>query len=252
MAGWEGLWYLIGTIVLGMTVVAAVIYFSERISKEHATILIAGTLSGVVSIASVMSSAKFNMLALGGVTFVVAGGSMFWATISLGQDYLNEIYGPKTARSSVYAGFLGWLAGTIMMVWLLNYVPTPPDMLNLTEQAKSVLGSVARINMAAFVSYLLCSWTNIWVFDRMKKATQGKTGFYLWLRSVTSTAAAQLIDSVFFVTLAFAGTLPNSVLINIVIANLIVKWSTSAVEIFWLQPLVNNKRKNESDLTLAT
>ena len=33
MAGWEGLWYLIGTIVLGMTVVAAVIYFSERISK---------------------------------------------------------------------------------------------------------------------------------------------------------------------------------------------------------------------------
>jgi uncharacterized integral membrane protein (TIGR00697 family) len=174
----------------------------------------------------------------------------FVPVFSLAQDYLNEIYGAKVAPGSVYGGFFGWFVGTLMMLWLLFFVPTPPDMMELTAKAQSVLGLVARVNLTAFVSYLLSSWLNVYIFDRMKQATQGKTGLHLWFRTVTATGAAQLVDSIIFVIGAFALVLPGSVLINILIANLIVKWANSLFGIFWLQPLVNAKRRKGSSHTV--
>lgn len=245
MQSWAGLIYLFGTIVIGMTIVSGVIFVSEKFGKQNGALLIAACVGGIVTMASVMSSAKFNLLQFGSVSFVIAGGSMFWATISLAQDYLNETYGAKMARLSMYGGFLGWFVGTVMLLWLLYFVPTPSGMVDLTNQAKNVLGLVARVNMAAFAAYFVSSWTNIWIFDRIKRATEGKTGIYLWFRTVISTGAAMLVDSLIFTFGAFVFVLPIAVVFNIIIANLVVKWTTSVVEIFWLQPLVNVKNKRK-------
>ncbi|MBR5866769.1 MAG: queuosine precursor transporter, partial [Spirochaetaceae bacterium] len=53
-----------------------------------------------------------------------------------------------------------------------------------------------------------------------KVKTNGK---HLWLRTISSTLAGQLLDSVIFVTIAFAGLYPVSVLITMAVSNYLLK-----------------------------
>jgi len=113
----------------------------------------------------------------------------------------------------------------------------------LTAKAKDTLGLVARINIAAFVAYLINSWVNVYIYDKLKKKFEGKRGVHLWLRAVVSTGLAMILDSLIFSFGSFAGVLPSSVIWGMIFANCVVKCSTSLVEVFWLQPLIDLKKK---------
>jgi uncharacterized integral membrane protein (TIGR00697 family) len=58
------------------------------------------------------------------------------------------------------------------------------------------------------------------VLAKMKIATQGR---WLWTRTIGSTIIGQALDSVVFVTLAFAGTMPGPALAGVVVGQWIVK-----------------------------
>jgi uncharacterized integral membrane protein (TIGR00697 family) len=55
---------------------------------------------------------------------------------------------------------------------------------------------------------------------KLKIATAGR---WLWLRTIGSTVVGQGLDSLVFVTLAFAGTVPLAALAGIVVAQWAVK-----------------------------
>jgi hypothetical protein len=61
----------------------------------------------------------------------------------------------------------------------------------------------------------------------MKILTKGK---WLWSRTIGSTIVGELIDSLLFVTIAFWGILPGTLLITVIISNYIFK---TAIEILF-------------------
>jgi hypothetical protein len=77
----------------------------------------------------------------------------------------------------------------------------------------AILGFVPRLLLASFVAYLVGEFANSFILARMKVATQGR---WLWSRTIGSTIVGEGLDSLVFITIAFAGVtgidLPTAIL----------------------------------------
>jgi uncharacterized integral membrane protein (TIGR00697 family) len=70
------------------------------------------------------------------------------------------------------------------------------------------------------VAYLFGEFLNSFVLAKLKIRTQGR---YLWVRTIGSTLVGQGVDSFFFITIAFYGILPTSVLFTAILFQWIFK-----------------------------
>jgi queuosine precursor transporter len=134
------------------------------------------------------------------------------------SDVLTEVWGYAAARRVIWLGF----ACNVLMVvaiWLGGELPAAP--FGASQFAyDEVLGQTPRILVASFVAYLFGEFANAFVLAKLKIATQGR---WLWMRTIGSTIVGQALDSVVFVTLAFAGTMPGLVLAGVVAGQWIAK-----------------------------
>jgi hypothetical protein len=73
--------------------------------------------------------------------------------------------------------------------------------------------------LASFAAYLVGEFANSFVLARMKVATQGR---WLWTRTIGSTIVGQGLDSLVFISVAFAG-LPNFDLLTAILTQWAVK-----------------------------
>ena len=74
--------------------------------------------------------------------------------------------------------------------------------------------------IASLSAFLLGSLSNAYVMDLIKKATKGKM---LWLRTIGSTIVGEALDTIVFVLIAFTATVPNNVLITMIICQFVWK-----------------------------
>ncbi|MGH7245462.1 MAG: queuosine precursor transporter, partial [Candidatus Levyibacteriota bacterium] len=84
----------------------------------------------------------------------------------------------------------------------------------------AILGLTPRIVVASLVAFLVGEFSNSFVLAKMKIFTKGK---WLWTRTIGSTIVGELLDSVIFITIAFFGVFPLSLLITLIISNYIFK-----------------------------
>ena len=116
-------------------------------------------------------------------------------------DVLTEVYGFRAARRVIWLGFACSLLalGAIQAAIHLPAAGFWDD-----QQAyEDVLGTTWRIFLASLAAYLVGELTNAYVLARMKAATRGR---WLWSRTIGSTIVGEGLDSLVFVTAAFAGT----------------------------------------------
>ena len=74
--------------------------------------------------------------------------------------------------------------------------------------------------LASFLAYLVGEFANSFVLAKLKMATKGR---WLWLRTIGSTLVGQGLDSLAFITLAFVGTIPLSILISAIVTQWLAK-----------------------------
>lgn len=131
-------------------------------------------------------------------------------------DVLTEVYGFSRARQAIWTGFFCNLVAVIA-IWVAGILPpasfwsvvgfTSSD---VAQQAYvAILGFTPRLLMASFLAYLAGEFLNAVVLAKLKLATSGR---YLWLRTISSTIVGQGVDSLVFITVAFAGILPAGAL----------------------------------------
>lgn len=147
------------------------------------------------------------------VKLVVVGGLTLTAAIVIFPvsyiigDVLTEVWGYGPTRRVIWLGF----ACNALMVAAIAAGGALPAAGFWRGQAAydEILGHTPRILAASFVAYLVGEFANAFVLARLKIATAGR---WLWLRTIGSTLVGQGLDTVVFVTLAFAGALPAAVL----------------------------------------
>jgi len=140
-------------------------------------------------------------------------------------DLLNEFYGKRTARTITWIGFamavFTFVVITIAVALPISAVTLEPTWQGITQPAfATVFGGSQRILIASMVAYLVAQFSDIWVFNRLKTATEGRL---LWLRATGSTLVSQLIDTVIIQTLAWQGNLDPIELIRLIASSYAVK-----------------------------
>jgi uncharacterized integral membrane protein (TIGR00697 family) len=133
----------------------------------------------------------------------------FPITFLLG-DLINEYYGPKATKQTVYIG----LVMSVMVFTVMNIAQALPYLnkpFNVTPAAfNMIFGSAKLMYVASIAAYLVGQLLDIWLFGVIKKITKGE---YLWVRATGSTLISQLMDDLIFevtLLLVIAYTLPKN------------------------------------------
>jgi uncharacterized integral membrane protein (TIGR00697 family) len=150
-----------------------------------------------------------KLVTVGGLT-LTAGIVIFPISYVLG-DVLTEVWGYAAARRVIWLGF-ACNALMVAAVWLGGELPSAPFWKGQGAY-QEIFGQTPRILLASFAAYLVGEFANAFVLAKLKIATEGR---WLWVRTIGSTIVGQGFDSVVFVTLAFAGTVPAASLAGIV------------------------------------
>ncbi|MCK5471741.1 queuosine precursor transporter [Candidatus Gracilibacteria bacterium] len=123
----------------------------------------------------------------------VTGGNILYGSIFLATDLLNEHYGKRIAKKAVWAGFG---AGVFMLVAsTLTTAFLPNDFDHAQTAFQTIFSPTFRIVFASLAGYLIFQTFDVWFYDFLRKATNGK---FLWLRNNLSTIISQTGDSIFF------------------------------------------------------
>lgn len=155
-----------------------------------------------------------KIVTLGGL-FVPAGVLAYSITFAM-TDVLCEVWGRNATQVVVRTGFAVQLLVWVLIALAIR-VPAAPFWPH-QEAYASVLGSTNRIIAASLIAYLISQSFDVWVFNRIKRASGGR---HLWLRNNASTVLSQTLDTVVFITLAFGGQMDLMPLIG---GQLVVKW----------------------------
>jgi uncharacterized integral membrane protein (TIGR00697 family) len=154
--------------------------------------------AGCLVVSAVMAS---KVIAVGGLVVpagVLAYCACFWVT-----DVISEIWGKVRARTVVLAGFVALLAALLLIQISIRW---PPASFWAHQEAyRTILGTTSRIMVASLTAYLVSQYHDVWAFHFWHRITAGR---HLWLRNCASTIVSQALDTVVFITIAFAGSLP--------------------------------------------
>ena len=165
----------------------------------------------LVAIAFVSTLLISNIVAqklfqLGPATFT-AGILVFPISYIFG-DVMTEVYGFNRARRIIYAGFAANILLSLVL-WIAIQLPPAPGW-PLQKEFETIFSLVPRIVIASMIGYLAGELTNSFVMSKLKVITRGQ---YLWIRTISSTIAGQLVDTFIFAFVAFGGIFPSSLLI---------------------------------------
>jgi uncharacterized integral membrane protein (TIGR00697 family) len=185
--------------------------------------IIAGVFCGTLVCTIILSN---KIVSVAGVVFP-ASMLLFPATFLL-SDILTEVYGYAATRRVVWAGFVSetiWVLG----YWAAAAMPPAPFWQG-QETFDAALGLTPRIAAAGMAAYIAGEFVNSYVIAKMKVWSQGR---HLPLRMIASTVVGAGVDTLAFITLAFAGVfaVPHLVTMGLSVWALKILWELVALPI---------------------
>lgn len=176
-----------------------------------------------VAVLLISNVASSKITTLGWFTF--DAGTLLFPLSYIFADILTEVYGYRRSRSIIWLGFFSALLMSLVFM-IVGALPPAEDWGNQDAYEK-ILGITPRIVLASLAAYLVGEFCNSFILAKMKVLTAGR---WLWTRTIGSTLVGELVDSVLFILIAFAGILPGSLLLALMASNYVFK---TAVEILF-------------------
>ena len=172
-------------------------------NRERSEMLLVRVAALFVTAYLVSNIMAVKVIGISNLIYFDAGTITFPFAYMLG-DVLTEIWGYRTARKVILLTFfcnILMVVCTQIGVWLPS-----PDYLETTAQAyDSIFTYVPRIVVASLTGFILGELSNAWLMEKIKaRSGDGR----LWVRTIGSSLVGCLFDTVPFVLIAFAGTMP--------------------------------------------
>ena len=131
------------------------------------------------------------------------------------NDILSEIYGYKLTRDVVYLGFII----NIIAIVLYHVAMAFPSSSQNVHAFAMILSTTPRLFVAGLISYTLGNLLNSKVLVKLKE----KYNDQLFVRCILSTAIGETVDSLIFITISFAGVLPNDLIVTMICCQIFFK-----------------------------
>jgi len=151
----------------------------------------------------------------GGGPLIFDGGAFLFPLSYVVGDIMTEVYGWQRARRAIWVGFaMTFLAAVTYRVVAWT---TPVEGFETWGQ---VLAPMTRIAVAGLAGYLAGNLLNSYVLVRLKARMAEER---VALRLVVSTLVGELVDTLLFCTIAFAGTISLADLGNYTLTGYVYK-----------------------------
>jgi uncharacterized integral membrane protein (TIGR00697 family) len=177
-------------------------------------------------LSNVASSAKIVDLGFSifGLPFAFDGGTLLFPLSYVFGDILTEVYGFKASRRVIWTGFCA-LAISSLVFLLLRALPADSAWEGYAGSAAydAILGgmSTGGIALASLIGYFAGEFSNSVLLSKIKIAMKGKL---LFVRTISSTLAGELLDSLIFVFIAsLTGVFGWELFFTLVVTNYILK-----------------------------
>ncbi|MEO5951432.1 MAG: queuosine precursor transporter [Chloroflexia bacterium] len=132
--------------------------------------------------------------------FTFDAGTILFPLSYIFGDVLTEVYGYKRSRRVIWMGF-GASALMALVLWFVTILPAAPNSGDQTAVFNTALGSTPYIVLGSLIAFWAGEFSNSIVLAKLKVAMKGKQ---LWVRTIGSTLIGEAIDTVLFITIAFA------------------------------------------------
>ncbi len=156
--------------------------------------------------------------------FILPAAVIIFPIAYIFGDVLTEVYGYAASRRVIWLGFSCNLVAVIA-IWIGGLLPSA-SFWQGQPAYEAILGYTPRLLVASFIAYLIGEFANSFVLAKMKIATSGR---WLWTRTIGSTLVGQGLDSLFFITIAFVGTIPLDGLANAIVTQWLFKTAYEVV-----------------------
>lgn len=134
------------------------------------------------------------------------------------NDCIAEVWGFRRARFIIWTGFaMNFLVAALGQIAV--FLPSAPFW-DGEAHFNYLFGLAPRIAAASFLAFLAGSFLNAYVMSRMKVASGGR---HFSVRAILSTLVGEGADSLIFFPCAFAGVLPLSAMIPMMLAQTALK-----------------------------
>ena len=172
---------------------------------------------GMVCIAGVLGA---KQVALG--PLAVEAGIFGFILLVIIASTIAELHGRATADWLVRLGFVP-LITSMLLIQIVLALPADPNMYPpLREAFPVVLGQSARMMLAGLIAYGVSQTLNVFIFSKLS----GGTGRLVWLRAMIASVASQIIDTLLFITISFAGERP---IVDLMLGQMLAKIVLSLV-----------------------
>ena len=151
--------------------------------------------------------------------FTTNVGNIFYAMVFFATYLLIEHYGKEVAQRSIWIGAFGVVLLIIASQFVISLTSESGSMA-ASRAIETLFGIVPRVALASLTAYTIAQHVNIWLYVKMRERMHGKKVF---ARMTVAILIAQLVDSVIFFLIAFAGVLPMNILLQTLVLGYAIK-----------------------------
>ncbi len=184
--------------------------------------LLIGLYVTFVLVAQVLA-AKVSAFDLGFRTFYGPSGVLVFSVTYLLTDIVNEKFGRRETQRMIAIAFVSQ-AAMVFFFWLGVMLP-PAPFWSIQQEWGQIFSLVPRITAASWLAFIVSENVDAYIFDWFHKLTGGGR---LWMRNAFSSLPALALDSLIFIPLAFAGSMP---LWPLIVGQVAVKWLVGLINI---------------------
>jgi queuosine precursor transporter len=156
---------------------------------------------------------------LGAVT--MSAGTLFLPLFYACGKIVSEVYGPERNHRVIWLGFAALAFAATMSACLVALSPAVgPANAIYQQHLQAVFGNAPRIAAASMIAFLAGSFVNNHAMTALKAHAGGR---HLMLRMFGSSLCTQLVDVSLFYLIAFCGDWPGQQLLNVIVAQYLLK-----------------------------
>jgi uncharacterized integral membrane protein (TIGR00697 family) len=204
----------------------------------------------VLVVSNIASSAKIVDwgFSIFGVRMAFDAGTLLFPVSYIFGDILTEVYGYKNSRRVIWVGF-ACLALSALIFWIVGVLPGEAQWQQYAGDAAylAILGGMSSggIVLASLAGYWSGEFTNSFVLAKMKIITRGR---WLWTRTIGSTIAGELVDTLVFICIAsLFHVFPWTLFLTLVMTNYLFKVGIEALMTPVTYAAVTGLKKSENE-----
>lgn len=158
---------------------------------------------------NIISNRTFEVLG-----FMLPSAVIVFPIVYIINDVMTECFGLKMAARTILTAF-GMNLLAVIFFNIAVQLPTTQDF----GSYNIVLGNTVKALAASFTAYLVGSFINAFVMNKMKNTGSKK----LMLRCVLSTLFGEFCDACIFISIMFIGALPLQAVVQMIVLQALAK-----------------------------